>query len=69
MTLLVTTSSYLGFYDRMTTFAQFGPMYRRIRACYINRGAYGTVEALTEVRAAEADIPKYVCRNVSSELF
>lgn len=42
----------------MSSFANFGPMYRRIKSCHIARDSNGWVEALTEVRAADSDIPK-----------
>ncbi len=51
----------LGFYERMSSFAQFGPMYRRIQTCHVARGANGAVEVLTQVRGADSDIPKCVC--------
>ena len=44
----------------MGSFAQFGPMYRRIQACSVARGPNGVVEVLTEVRGPDGDIPKYV---------
>ncbi|KAI1798467.1 polyketide synthase [Ganoderma leucocontextum] len=46
-----------GFYERMGSFAQFGPMYRRIQTCHVARGPNGTVEVLTQVRGADTDIP------------
>ena len=49
-----------GFYEGMGSFAQFGPMYRRIQACHVTRGPNGHVEVLTEVRGADTDIPKCV---------
>lgn len=55
LTLLLT-----GFYERMGSFAQFGPMYRRIQTCHVARGPNGAVEVLTQVRGADSDIPKYV---------
>ena len=44
----------------MSSFAQFGPMYRRVQSCHIARDSQGAVEVLTEVRAAAGDLPKYV---------
>ena len=49
-----------GFYEGMGSFAQFGPMYRRIQACHVARGPNGHVEVLTKVRGADTDIPKCV---------
>ncbi|KAM5543754.1 hypothetical protein V8D89_002371 [Ganoderma adspersum] len=46
-----------GFYERMGSFAQFGPMYRRIQTCHVVRGPNGSVEVLTQVRGADSDIP------------
>ncbi|TBU55410.1 polyketide synthase [Dichomitus squalens] len=46
-----------GFYQQMGSFAQFGPMYRRIQTCHVSRGPNGSVEVLTQVRGADDDIP------------
>lgn len=35
-------------------------MYRRVQSCYIARDTQGGVEVLTEVRAADHDLSKYV---------
>ncbi|KAI0739465.1 ketoacyl-synt-domain-containing protein [Daedaleopsis nitida] len=44
------------FYADIASLAQFGPMYRRIRKCYLAAGRFG-VDVLTEVHAWDDDIP------------
>ncbi|KAI0749982.1 hypothetical protein C8Q80DRAFT_660233 [Daedaleopsis nitida] len=46
-----------GFYAELSSFANYGPMYRRIRRCYMGRGVAGAVEALAEIRGGDKDIP------------
>ncbi|KAI0737718.1 hypothetical protein C8Q80DRAFT_1222755 [Daedaleopsis nitida] len=48
-----------GFYEQIRSFAQFGPMYRRIRQCHVVNGEHGAVEVLTEVDASGDDIPNF----------
>ena len=48
------------FYATMSYFAQFGPTYQRIQCCSTRTGASGRIEALTEVRGDDGDLPKYV---------
>ena len=43
----------------MSYFAQYGPMYRRIRQCHISTSSGGLIEALTEVRGDDGDLTKY----------
>ena len=47
-----------GFYSELESFANYGPMYRRIQKCYLAAGTFG-VDVLTEVHAWDEDIPKY----------
>ena len=51
----------------MGSFAQFGPMYRRIQACHVARGPNGHVEVLTKVRGADTDLPKCVPRWIGEQ--
>lgn len=52
-------------YTEMASFAQFGPMYRRIRRCYMGIGTDGANEALVEIRGSGKDIPKYAVEILS----
>ncbi|KAI1783602.1 ketoacyl-synt-domain-containing protein [Ganoderma leucocontextum] len=45
------------FYATMSYFAQYGPTYRRIQRCHTYTGAGGKIEALTEVRGDDGDLP------------
>ncbi|TFK49005.1 polyketide synthase [Heliocybe sulcata] len=45
------------FYDGFANFAQYGPMYQRVKACYRGLDAQGREEVLVEVRGDEGDIP------------
>ncbi|KZT25643.1 hypothetical protein NEOLEDRAFT_1178119 [Neolentinus lepideus HHB14362 ss-1] len=45
------------FYDGFASFAQYGPMYQRVKACYRGLDAQGREEVLVEVRGDEGDIP------------
>ena len=55
---LLLNPSVSGFYSKLSSFANYGPMYRRIRQCYLGTGPGGAVEALTELNGRTADIPK-----------
>ena len=49
----------IALYDELNSFANYGPMYRRINKCYIGRGPGGALDALVEIRGSGKDIPKY----------
>ncbi|EPQ57833.1 polyketide synthase [Gloeophyllum trabeum ATCC 11539] len=45
------------FYDGFASFAQYGPMYQRVTACYRGVDTQGREEVLVEVRGNDGDIP------------
>ena len=47
-----------GFYEKLSSFANYGSMYRRIQKCFVETGPRGAVEALVQVRGKGDDIPK-----------
>lgn len=44
------------FYDRLETFAKYGPSFRRVLACYHGIDDFGKEELLVEVRGAGDDL-------------
>ena len=49
---------FTGFYDKLNSFANYGPMYRRIQKCFVAAGPRGAMDALVEVRGSSDDIAK-----------
>lgn len=46
------------FYKGFTSFAQYGPMYQRVTACYRGVNPQGQDEVLVQVRGTDTDIPE-----------
>lgn len=48
----------IGFYDELSSFANYGPMYRRLRKFWVTTNPGGAMDALGEIRGAGNDIPR-----------
>ena len=48
------------FYTELSSFANYGPMYRRVQEYWLSVGEGGAMDALVEIRGNDTDIPKCV---------
>ena len=51
-------SSITAFYTELASFANYGPMYRRIQKYYLAAGSGGAMDALVQIRGDDMDITK-----------
>ena len=58
--ILYVSSNFVisAFYTELSSFANYGSMYRRIQKYYLAAGPGGSMEALVQIRANDTDIPK-----------
>ncbi len=48
----------IDFYRGFSNFAQYGPIYQRVVACYRGFDPYGREEVLVQIRGNDLDIPE-----------
>ena len=48
------------FYTELSSFANYGPMYRRVQRYWLSVREGGAMDALVEIRGSDTDIPKCV---------